>query len=88
MCFLVKFAKFLKTPILKNICEGLVLILEKRTPEKVPLSVYLYIFFSIFILIKWNIACSVFHRDYDYKNSIPLRILTGKNTVKQNLSVY
>ena len=28
-CFSVKFAKFLRTPILKNICERLLLILQK-----------------------------------------------------------
>ena len=33
-CFPVKFAKYLRTPILKNICERLLLFSEERIPRK------------------------------------------------------
>ena len=50
-CFPVKFAKFLRTPILKNICEGLLLLFFRLGEMHVCLFIdFLIVFLFVFYL--------------------------------------
>ena len=62
-CFPVKFAKFLRTPILKNICERLLLksVLSPGLPCLITFGSNWYLCFISFCIIIYRFACYHFH---------------------------